>query len=41
MNITGIDLLMTPLAKERGLHIARRLIVVCTEPRISFNEYNF
>ena len=28
MNITGIDLLMTALAEERWLHIARRLIVV-------------
>ena len=39
MNITGMDFLMTALAEERGLHIARRLIVARTEPRISSNEY--
>jgi hypothetical protein len=34
MNNTGIDLLMTALAEERWLHIARRLIVVRIEPKI-------
>jgi hypothetical protein len=34
MNITGIDLLMTALAEERWLHIARPLIVVLVEPKI-------
>ena len=34
MNITGIDLLMTALAEERWLHIARGLIVVRVGSRI-------